>query len=173
MTRIVLPGMVERRRGLVINLSSLSSTIPAPLLAVYGATKVILKWFLNIYQYHKYVVQSMTSLWLQAVVTCIKLRTQMNLVLHCTSVHVVFVTYCRLMSRASVRVLEWSAVTKVFVFSVSFLDLLCLTCLRWVSGIFLWFHIHLPCIYYMFWLLVVQNLFILSRLFTYDILCIM
>ncbi|XP_068223698.1 very-long-chain 3-oxoacyl-CoA reductase [Palaemon carinicauda] len=39
MTRIVLPGMEERKRGLVINLSSLSSIIPAPLLAVYGATK--------------------------------------------------------------------------------------------------------------------------------------
>lgn len=39
MTLIVLPGMVERKRGLVINLSSLSSIIPAPLLAVYGASK--------------------------------------------------------------------------------------------------------------------------------------
>ncbi|KAK3874766.1 hypothetical protein Pcinc_020328 [Petrolisthes cinctipes] len=45
MTRIVLPGMVERRRGLVINLSSLSSTIPAPLLAVYSATKSYVQSF--------------------------------------------------------------------------------------------------------------------------------
>jgi len=39
MTRIVLPGMEERKRGLVINVASLSATIPAPLLAVYAATK--------------------------------------------------------------------------------------------------------------------------------------
>ncbi|MCL4138810.1 UNVERIFIED_CONTAM: hypothetical protein GTU68_065217 [Idotea baltica] len=40
MTKIVLPGMQERNRGLIINVSSLSSIIPAPFLAVYGATKV-------------------------------------------------------------------------------------------------------------------------------------
>ncbi|XP_050708807.1 very-long-chain 3-oxoacyl-CoA reductase-like [Eriocheir sinensis] len=45
MTRIVLPGMVERKRGLILNLSSLSSTIPAPLLAVYGATKSYVRSF--------------------------------------------------------------------------------------------------------------------------------
>lgn len=39
MTRIVLPGMVERKRGLIINLASLSAVIPAPFLAVYAATK--------------------------------------------------------------------------------------------------------------------------------------
>ncbi|XP_066986346.1 very-long-chain 3-oxoacyl-CoA reductase-like [Macrobrachium rosenbergii] len=43
MTRIVLPGMEERQRGLVINLSSLSSIIPAPFLAVYGATKAYIE----------------------------------------------------------------------------------------------------------------------------------
>lgn len=45
MTRIVLPGMVARGRGLVLNLSSLSSTIPAPLLAVYGASKSYVRSF--------------------------------------------------------------------------------------------------------------------------------
>lgn len=39
MTRIVLPGMAERKRGLIINLASLSAVIPAPFLAVYAATK--------------------------------------------------------------------------------------------------------------------------------------
>ncbi|KAG7153776.1 Very-long-chain 3-oxoacyl-CoA reductase-like 2 [Homarus americanus] len=39
MSLIVLPGMAERKRGLIINVSSLSSIVPAPLLAVYGATK--------------------------------------------------------------------------------------------------------------------------------------
>ncbi|XP_042857210.1 very-long-chain 3-oxoacyl-CoA reductase-like [Penaeus japonicus] len=33
------PGMEERKRGLIINVASLSATIPAPLLAVYAATK--------------------------------------------------------------------------------------------------------------------------------------
>ncbi|KAK8375271.1 hypothetical protein O3P69_020325 [Scylla paramamosain] len=45
MTRIVLPGMIERGRGLVLNLSSLSSTIPAPFLAVYGASKSYVRSF--------------------------------------------------------------------------------------------------------------------------------
>ncbi|XP_069937667.1 very-long-chain 3-oxoacyl-CoA reductase [Cherax quadricarinatus] len=45
MTRIVLPGMVERKRGVIMNLSSLSSIIPAPLLAVYGATKAYVQSF--------------------------------------------------------------------------------------------------------------------------------
>jgi len=39
MTRIVLPGMAERKRGVIINLASLSAVIPAPFLAVYAATK--------------------------------------------------------------------------------------------------------------------------------------
>lgn len=40
MCRIVMPGMVERRRGCVINISSTAARIPCPLLTVYGATKV-------------------------------------------------------------------------------------------------------------------------------------
>lgn len=42
MTKIVLDGMIERKRGLIINVSSLSSLIPAPLLALYGASKVVM-----------------------------------------------------------------------------------------------------------------------------------
>jgi len=38
-TRAILPGMVTRRRGAVINMSSLSATAPSPLLSVYAATK--------------------------------------------------------------------------------------------------------------------------------------
>lgn len=40
MCRIVMPGMVERGRGCVINIGSTVSRIPCPLLTVYGATKV-------------------------------------------------------------------------------------------------------------------------------------
>ena len=39
MTRIVLPQMVERKKGAVINISSFSAAIPAPLLSVYSASK--------------------------------------------------------------------------------------------------------------------------------------
>ncbi|XP_050526566.1 very-long-chain 3-oxoacyl-CoA reductase-like [Daktulosphaira vitifoliae] len=39
MCRIVMPGMVERRRGVVINISSTAAQIPCPLLTVYGASK--------------------------------------------------------------------------------------------------------------------------------------
>lgn len=40
MCRIVMPGMVDRRRGCIINVSSTAARIPSPLLTVYGATKV-------------------------------------------------------------------------------------------------------------------------------------
>ena len=39
MTRLVLPQMVERKNGAVINISSFSATIPTPLLSVYSASK--------------------------------------------------------------------------------------------------------------------------------------
>lgn len=40
MTRIVLPQMVSRRRGVIINLSSVASLRSIPLLATYAASKV-------------------------------------------------------------------------------------------------------------------------------------
>ncbi|KAI8520742.1 hypothetical protein Bbelb_004960 [Branchiostoma belcheri] len=39
MTKIVLPGMVKRKTGVIINLSSILATAPAPLMAVYAGTK--------------------------------------------------------------------------------------------------------------------------------------
>ena len=41
MTRIVLPAMAEKKKGIIINLSSLSGLCPVPLLNVYASTKVI------------------------------------------------------------------------------------------------------------------------------------
>ena len=38
--RQVLPGMMERRKGVVINIGSGLSSIPSPYLAVYGASKM-------------------------------------------------------------------------------------------------------------------------------------
>lgn len=48
MCQIVLPGMTERKRGVVINISSATAEIPSPLVLVYGASKVI-------YLYNKYI----------------------------------------------------------------------------------------------------------------------
>lgn len=39
LTRLYLPGMVERRHGRVLNLASMASFLPGPLQAVYYATK--------------------------------------------------------------------------------------------------------------------------------------
>ena len=45
MTRLVLKGMVERKRGAIINLSSMSAHIPVPLLTVYSASKAYVDFF--------------------------------------------------------------------------------------------------------------------------------
>ncbi len=39
MTRIVLPQMIERQKGLIINVSSITSLVPTPLITIYGSTK--------------------------------------------------------------------------------------------------------------------------------------
>ena len=39
MTRLLLPGMVARKRGAVIFLSSISAVMPSPMVAVYAACK--------------------------------------------------------------------------------------------------------------------------------------
>ena len=44
-TRAILPGMVERKRGLVINLGSIAGETPYPGGNVYGATKAFVEQF--------------------------------------------------------------------------------------------------------------------------------
>ncbi|XP_034251632.1 inactive hydroxysteroid dehydrogenase-like protein 1 [Thrips palmi] len=39
MTRIVLPSMLRRQRGIIVNLSSISSVQPLPLMGIYAASK--------------------------------------------------------------------------------------------------------------------------------------
>ncbi|NWH53393.1 DHB12 reductase, partial [Fregata magnificens] len=41
MTRLVLPGMLERSKGVILNISSAAGMYPTPLLTLYSATK---KW---------------------------------------------------------------------------------------------------------------------------------
>jgi 3-hydroxy acid dehydrogenase/malonic semialdehyde reductase len=45
MTRALLPGMVARRRGLVVNIGSVAGTYPYPGGNVYGATKAFVRQF--------------------------------------------------------------------------------------------------------------------------------
>jgi len=64
MTRIVLPKMVERKAGGIINVSSLSGVFPAPLLSGYSASKAYIHFFsLNLaseYRKSGIFVQSIT-----------------------------------------------------------------------------------------------------------------
>ncbi|XP_062534343.1 very-long-chain 3-oxoacyl-CoA reductase [Armigeres subalbatus] len=45
MCGLYLPGMVERRKGVVINISSLSAVIPTPMLTIYAASKAFVDKF--------------------------------------------------------------------------------------------------------------------------------
>nr|XP_055055783.1 hydroxysteroid (20-beta) dehydrogenase 2 isoform X1 [Misgurnus anguillicaudatus] len=45
MCRLILPGMVERGKGLIINISSEAACQPQPMLSVYSATKVFVTYF--------------------------------------------------------------------------------------------------------------------------------
>jgi len=53
MTQMVLPGMKIRRRGAIVNVSSASSLLPAPLLAVYSASKAYVDKF-SLALHHEY-----------------------------------------------------------------------------------------------------------------------
>ncbi|XP_036114097.1 very-long-chain 3-oxoacyl-CoA reductase [Molossus molossus] len=45
MTQLVLPGMVERSKGVILNISSASGMFPVPLLTIYSATKTFVDFF--------------------------------------------------------------------------------------------------------------------------------
>jgi 17beta-estradiol 17-dehydrogenase / very-long-chain 3-oxoacyl-CoA reductase len=44
-TYAVLPGMVDRKRGLILNVGSFAGAVPSPMLAVYSGTKAFLATF--------------------------------------------------------------------------------------------------------------------------------
>ncbi|XP_004627084.1 very-long-chain 3-oxoacyl-CoA reductase [Octodon degus] len=45
MTQLVLPGMVERSKGVILNISSASGMSPVPLLTIYSSTKAFVDFF--------------------------------------------------------------------------------------------------------------------------------
>ena len=45
MCQLVMPGMKNRRRGLVLNLASVSAVRPIPCMAMYGSTKCLINYF--------------------------------------------------------------------------------------------------------------------------------
>ncbi|KAF5388774.1 hypothetical protein D9757_005616 [Collybiopsis confluens] len=44
-TYSVLPGMIQRRRGLILNIGSFAGSVPSPMLATYSGTKAFLSTF--------------------------------------------------------------------------------------------------------------------------------
>ena len=40
MTKLVLPGMLRRGRGAIVNVASSAATVPIPMSGIYSATKV-------------------------------------------------------------------------------------------------------------------------------------
>lgn len=45
MTAIVLPKMVKKKKGVIVNVASISGRVPSPLLAVYSASKAYVNFF--------------------------------------------------------------------------------------------------------------------------------
>ncbi|XP_051750195.1 hydroxysteroid (20-beta) dehydrogenase 2 [Ctenopharyngodon idella] len=45
MSRLILPGMIERGKGLIINISSEAASQPQPMVSVYSATKIFVTYF--------------------------------------------------------------------------------------------------------------------------------
>ena len=41
MIHMILPGMLQRKRGVIINIGSLAGVVGTPLVTLYGATKVL------------------------------------------------------------------------------------------------------------------------------------
>nr|XP_039259697.1 very-long-chain 3-oxoacyl-CoA reductase-like [Styela clava] len=62
MTEIILPGMVARKRGLVVNISSMSASHPHPIVSTYAASKrfddTLSIGLANEYRKHGIVIQS-------------------------------------------------------------------------------------------------------------------
>nr|CAB3254201.1 estradiol 17-beta-dehydrogenase 12-like [Phallusia mammillata] len=60
MTQLILPEMVKKQRGLIINVSSGGCVAPLPSLAVYGATKSFVDYFSRCIS-HEYEVEGIKA----------------------------------------------------------------------------------------------------------------
>ncbi|KAG6331637.1 hypothetical protein ID866_7450 [Astraeus odoratus] len=64
-TRAVLPGMIQRKRGLILNVGSFAGQIPSPMLATYSGTKAFLSTFTSALaaevKAHNIVVQNLNT----------------------------------------------------------------------------------------------------------------
>ena len=61
MTAIVLPGMVKRKGGVIINNASASGRIPTPLLTTYSATKSYVDFFSRYEKQNKKYIYKLCS----------------------------------------------------------------------------------------------------------------
>ncbi|XP_046668630.1 very-long-chain 3-oxoacyl-CoA reductase-like isoform X1 [Homalodisca vitripennis] len=81
MCQIVMPGMCEQRRGVVINIGSTAGDIPSPMLTVYGASKVFVSKFsrdlASEYKQYGIVVQCLTPGYVATKMSKIKKPTWM------------------------------------------------------------------------------------------------
>lgn len=73
MTRLVLPDMVRRRSGAIINISSSAAAYPTPLLSLYSATKSFVDTFSQAisweYAEHGITVQSVRPFYVETPMT--------------------------------------------------------------------------------------------------------
>ncbi|RVE71366.1 hypothetical protein OJAV_G00050950 [Oryzias javanicus] len=80
MTRLVLPGMVSRAKGVILNISSASGMYPVPLLTVYSATKAFMDFFSRglqeEYRRQGIIIQSVLPFFVATKMTRIRKPTQ-------------------------------------------------------------------------------------------------
>jgi len=72
MTKIVLPGMVGKRKGYVINIGSSAGSNPTPLLALYSGTKAYVELFTKSL-HHEYKGKGITFQYVKPYFVCSKL----------------------------------------------------------------------------------------------------
>lgn len=67
MTHIVLPGMVKRKKGAIVNLSSAVCCQPTPIVTVYGASKSYLDYFSRALHYE----YASKGIFVQSLIPCV------------------------------------------------------------------------------------------------------
>ncbi|CAH1393137.1 unnamed protein product [Nezara viridula] len=128
MCQIVMPGMVERKKGVVINISSGTGEIPSPLLSVYSASKAfVIKFTKDLgteYKKHGITIQCLVPGFVATKMTKIRKSTWMapspkeyvSKALETTGIrrhtagyipHILLLNSVKLLDRLSPRFAEW------------------------------------------------------------------